>query len=255
MILGIQALRAIRWYPQELRGKGMARAGSILGVSAVAITLIGGIMLGPVSNAKKGAARIQSVSNLKQMGLALHTYHDAYLYFPTENPEAKVPIPSKLSWRVQILNNFCDFPTCEEFHHDEPWDSPHNIKLLPRMPKVYLDPRFQSDSDREKGLTYYRGFVGPGSVLGAKPPLSLTPFENAGFASNTLLVVEAGEPVPWTKPEDPSFDENSPFGGPNRRDFYALFADGHVQKLRAKTDPGLIRKLINWQNTEPVNLP
>ena len=123
------------------------------------------------------------------------------------------------------------------------------------MPKIYLDPRFQTMADREKGLTYYRGFVGPGGILGSSPPASLTAITNANGASNTLMIVEGGDPVPWTKPEDPSFNENGPFGGPNRKDFWALFADGHVQKFPAKTDPALIRKMINWQNTEPIQFP
>ena len=259
IILGTQALRAIRWYPEELRGKGMAGTGSILGAGAIAATLIAGILLGPVSKGKKAAARIQSVSRLKQMGVVLHTYHDGFGHFPTENPPANLAGRSMLSWRVQILATM-DFMEVDgvklDFHHDEPWDSPHNIELLPHMPYIYLDPRFQSKSDRKKGMTYYRGFVGPGGVFGANPPANLVEITKKNGASNTVMVIEAGEPVPWTKPEDPSFDENSPLGGPMRvKVFAALFADGHVQTLPQNFDRKMIGRMINWQNTEPVNLP
>ena len=74
-------------------------------------------------------------------------------------------------------------------------------------------------------------------------------------ASYTLLIVEAGDPVPWTKPEDPSFNENSPFGGPKREKFAAAFLDGHIQMLPADFDREMIRRMINWRNTEPVELP
>ena len=105
-------------------------------------------------------------------------------------------------------------------------------------------------------MTYYRGFVGPGSVLGANPPATLSEITNKNGTSNTLLVVEAGDPVPWTKPEDPSFNENSPFGGPKRtKIFAALFADAHVQTLPQNFDRKMIGRMINWQNTIPVNLP
>lgn len=101
-------------------------------------------------------------------------------------------------------------------------------------------------------MTYYRGFAGTGSVLGADPPVSLL----NTFVSNKILAVEAGEPVPWTKPEEPGFDENGPFGGPKRASFFVvLFADGHVQTLPQNFDPEMIRRMIDWRNTEPVNLP
>jgi len=143
-----------------------------------------------------------------------------------------------------------------KFHHDEPWDSSHNIKLLPYMPKIFLDPRFQSEADRANGLTYYRGFVSPGSVLGASPPTTLSEITNKNGCSNTLLIVEAGEPVPWTKPEDPSFNENGPFGGPNQAKIFAvLFADGHVQTIPQSFDRKMIGRMINWENMEPITLP
>ena len=237
----------------------MARTGSILGAGAIATTLIAGILLGPVSNAQKAAARIHSVSRLKQIGVACHFYHDAFQYFPTENPPPNLAGRSKLSWRVQILPSIGLMEVDGvklDFHDDEPWDSPHNIQLLPRMPKIYLDPRFQSESDRKKGLTYYRGYVGPGGIFGANPPASLVEITKKNGASNTLMVVEAGEPVPWTKPEDPSFDENSPLGGPKRvKVFAALFADGHVSTMPTTLDRQTIRKGINWQNMEPITWP
>jgi len=55
---------------------------------------------------------------------------------------------------------------------------------------------------------------------------------NANGAS-TVMVVEAGDPMPWTKPEDISFDAKGPFGGPKRLSFLALFADGHPQTMSA----------------------
>lgn len=157
---------------------------------------------------------------------------------------------------MQILPLIEEGVLYKEFHQDEPWDSPHNIKLLPRIPRIYRDPRFETEDDRKKGLTYYRGFVGPGSVLGANPPTTLTEITDKNGTLNTLLVVEAGDPVPWTKPEDPTFNENSALGGPNRAKIFAvLFADGHVQTIPQSFDREMIGRMINWQNTEPINLP
>ncbi len=48
---------------------------------------------------------------------------------------------ANLSWRVHILPFIEENALYQEFHLDEPWDSPHNIKLLNRMPPTYRDPR------------------------------------------------------------------------------------------------------------------
>src|SRR5215470_13169211 len=44
------------------------------------------------------------------------------------------------SWRVLILPYIEENRLYEQFHLDEPWDSPHNIALLPRMPHAYAAP-------------------------------------------------------------------------------------------------------------------
>ena len=39
-----------------------------------------------------------------------------------------------LSWRVHLLPFLEENELYEQFKLDEPWDSPHNIKLLDQMP-------------------------------------------------------------------------------------------------------------------------
>lgn len=44
----------------------------------------------------------------------------------------------------------------EQFHLDEPWDSPHNIELLAKMPRTYEPPRGKPatvDQIRTTGVT------------------------------------------------------------------------------------------------------
>src|SRR5260370_23303141 len=65
--------------------------------------------------------------------------------------------------------------------------------------------------------------------------------------SNTILVVEAGASVPWTKPEDLPYvaDQALPkFGGLFGGDFHALFADGVVKFLSARADEQQLRYAI-----------
>jgi len=110
-----------------------------LGTIATAAPLVAGLLL-PASNASRAAAvRSQATNNLKQIGLAMHNYHDVHASLP---PAASHDDDDKplLSWRVHVLPYVEQNELYKEFHLDEPWDSEHNKKLIPRMPVVYRTP-------------------------------------------------------------------------------------------------------------------
>lgn len=69
------------------------------------------------------------------------------------------------------------------------------------------------------------------------------------------MVVEAGDPVPWTKPDDPSFNEAGPFGGPDRLNFLGLYGDIHFSLIPQKTPGTTLKALITWSGNEAVIPP
>lgn len=65
--------------------------------------------------------------------------------------------------------------------------------------------------------------------------------------SNTILIVEAGNAVPWTKPEDLHYAEDEPLpelGGLFPDVIHAAFADGKVHTLTRKYDETQLRYAI-----------
>jgi Protein of unknown function (DUF1559) len=157
-----------------------------------------------------------------------------------------------LSWRVALLPFLEQDALYREFHLDEPWDSPHNKKLLANMPQVYAPPGVKT---REPYTTFYQVFVGPHAAFEKHRALKV--FEFTDGTSNTLLVAEAGSAVPWTKPEDLHFAPDDPLpelGGLFPGVFNAALADGSVKTFSKKADPGLLRAAITRDQGEVVNL-
>ena len=105
-----------------------------------------------------------------------------------------------LSWRVLLLPYIEEQALFREFRLNEPWDSDHNIRLLDRMPKIYQAP-WTKEVPVPPGHTVFHVLVGPNTPFEPNTEINLTRDFPDG-ASSTILFVEAGDPVPWTKPDE-----------------------------------------------------
>ncbi len=214
----------------------------LLGVGISAVFTVGGLVLVAIEKAKEGALR--SVDDHVQVNLALIGYHDAHGRLPPAVIRAADGKPL-YSWRVVVLPFIDNEVLYREFHLDEPWDSAHNIKLLPKMPMSYVAPRNQRHRDHD-GHTAIRVFVGKGTAFEKDEGLNLKKDFPDGLA-NTFLVVDTGKPVPWTKPEDLPYSPDQPLPdleGHFKDGFWAMTADNRRRWVSRNTSEATLRALI-----------
>ena len=202
-----------------------------------------------ISTSQTPAART-STNNLKRLGIAMQGYHDANGTFPARASFDRAG-KALLSWRVHILPYLDQEALYKEFKLDEPWDSPHNKKLLTKMPDVYKIPNFGTDIE---GGTFYQVFTGKSTVFDNDSGRKLASITDG--AANTLMVVEAAKEVPWTKPEDLPFDAEAKqlpkLGGHFESGFHALLCDGSVRLLKHTIDIKTLKALITPDGGEVI---
>jgi hypothetical protein len=199
-----------------------------------------------VQKVRQAAARIHSVNNLKQLALAMHNYHDATGQFPPQAVYDKNGKPL-LSWRVLILPYIEGDQLFKEFKLDEPWDSEHNKKLLAKMPRVFAMQSQPANATE----TFYQAFTGKGALFDGKQGIKITDITDG--TSNTIMFVEAAKAVPWTKPEDLTYDPDKPLpklGNFFGKGFNAALCDGSVRFISAAIAEANLRALITRNGGE-----
>jgi prepilin-type processing-associated H-X9-DG protein len=206
---------------------GVIPSGVEVGPAAIAVGAA--LLLPAVQQAREAARHSQAKNNLKQLGLAMHSYYDTYGKFPA-NANYDKKDKALLSWRVHILPFIDQAPLYNEFHLDEPWDSEHNKKLIAKIPQIYVQPN-HADLAKD-GKTVYLAPVGKGLAFEGTEGMKIANFTDG--SSNTILLVEAHRDaaVIWTKPDDLTVDFKNPLknlksalsGG-----FHVLMCDGSVR--------------------------
>lgn len=190
---------------------------------------------------------------LKGLALSFHNYNDTYRKLPPAVVYGKDRRPL-YSWRVLLLPFLGKEDLYKEFHLDEAWDSPHNIKLLPRIPFDYIPPGSRRNI-APLGYTFCHVFVGKGTPFEEGRTITLNDISQGDGTSFTLLLVEGGQPVPWTKPEDIVFALDKPLPKLNsvfEDGFRASFVDGSSFFVDAHASDEAIRAAVTWNGGERV---
>jgi hypothetical protein len=198
----------------------------VLGTMAAIAGLIALLLFG--IKAVEISRRIQSVSNLKQLSLALLSYEAHEGQFPARKSTDRFGNPL-LSWRVHILPYIDEAPLYRQFHLDEPWDSEHNRTLIGKMPVVFQSPNVPRAPG--SGETQYLAVFGQGIAFDGSRGQKLSDLIREPADTVLAVEVDADHAVVWTKPDDLPLDPKNPFAGlrrAHRGGFAVAFADGRV---------------------------
>jgi RNA polymerase sigma factor (sigma-70 family) len=200
----------------------------------------------PAEDADRG----RHLDNLKRLALAMHNFHGDNGQFPPAAVYSKDGKPL-LSWRVLLLPYLDEQQLFKEFKLDEPWDGPNNKKLLARMPDVFASPRGKA---KGTATTVYQVFTGAGTVFPSPKASGIGDITDG--TSNTIMIAEASEAVPWTRPADLPYDPNRPvpkLGGLFKNGSYVAFADGSARFLKRTLDEVTLRALITANGGEIID--
>jgi hypothetical protein len=223
-----------------------------IALTAVSTCFVLGL-LGQSCVIAQDAARKKSANNLKQLALAMVNYADANNgKMPPATVYSKDGKPL-YSWRVLLLPYLEEEKLFKQFKLDEPWDSDNNKKLLGKMPKVFAPVQGET---KEKHATFYQVFLGEGAAFEDKQVIKY-PASFQDGTSNTVLIVEAADAVPWTKPADLKYDPKKDppkLGGLFKDGFHAAFADGSVRFIKKNVDKKLLHAIITRAGNEEVDL-
>lgn len=224
----------------------------------VAVGLLVMLLSGAVAGIVKQREENRDVlcrSNIERIGQALLDYQRDHGALPPSVIAGQGGQPL-LSWRVAILPYLGRQDLYDQFRFDEPWDGPHNAALLAKMPEVFACP---SDGRCLKYCrTPYLVIVGPEANEQMGKPL----FERARGVDQreildgtafTVMVAEASRLVPWTKPDDLSYEPDGPlpqFGKRHGDRFNVVYADGRADAWRGGRSAELLRGAITRDGNE-----
>lgn len=230
--------------------------GCVFGVMLLCIGVLTALLLPAIQSAREAARRSQCTNNLKQIGLAMHNYHDMYQTFPPAYLADESGKPMH-SWRVLILPFLGEPGLYSEYNFSEPWDGPNNSRLLARMPKVYACPTHGNTPGST--TTDYAGVFGEQCVFRGAQPVRIADITDG--TSNTLLVGEAaGANIPWMKPDDidvtkhPSLGDQAGFSGNHPGIVIFLFGDASVRSISNSVNAEALKGAFTRDGNEPPGI-
>jgi prepilin-type N-terminal cleavage/methylation domain-containing protein/prepilin-type processing-associated H-X9-DG protein len=126
----------------------------LLVVIAIIAVLLG-LLLPAVQKAREAAARIKCANNLKQLGLALHNYHDSHGFFPAtvRPPTNNGPTLPRQGWLLFALTYIEQEPLHDKYNFAKSWfDAPSGNRDIVSTPITILQCPSTPNPERVDGI-------------------------------------------------------------------------------------------------------
>jgi prepilin-type N-terminal cleavage/methylation domain-containing protein/prepilin-type processing-associated H-X9-DG protein len=103
------------------------------------IAVLAGLLVPAVQKVRDAAKRTECTNNLKQIGIALHGYHDSKSYFPG-NHRPVLTTSVRERWFTKILPYLEQTNLFKTYDENSNWDSAANLPLTSQQLKVAICP-------------------------------------------------------------------------------------------------------------------
>ena len=240
---------------------------SQLGCAFEVLGMLGGmwgfIFLAPYMGTPKEAGhRSQCKSNLRQIGIALHNFHEVHGHLPASG-KGEPPV----SWRVHALPYLDNPDLFETYDQTLAWNSDKNTVIAKQRNEQLTCPSTQTTKDTlDRWYTHYAMVSGQKTIGDRQNPRSFSDFTDG--TSNTLAVVEAaGLNIVWTEPRDSEVSDGNlginltgptPTESPalisawHRGGGHVLMADGAAKFLSHNIDPKVLKALTTVDGDDSI---
>lgn len=218
----------------------------VLGMALAGLLLCGGIgyfLVMPAlkqaqATTRQAAQRTQSSNNLRQLGLALHMYHDTYKSFPPAVVTDANGTPL-YSGRVLLLPFLEHDHVYRRFDRTKAWDSPENQAIVNLPVTTFLDPAYKGPNVAGSNYVFV---TGPNRIFDGNQTTSMANITDG--TSNTLLMIEtAAGPTHWAAPDDWDATTGQLPAGNHNAVVLVLFADGSVRAVVPQAVSGILNRL------------
>ncbi|MFY9251905.1 MAG: DUF1559 domain-containing protein [Fuerstiella sp.] len=211
------------------------------------LVLLAFLMLPLTRNARPAAYRTQCKNNLKQIGLALHNYHDAHGSFPPAYTVDANGNPLH-SWRTLILPFVEQATLYNSIDLSKPWNDPVNQQAYETDLQCYRCP----STELQSGYTNYMAITAEGGCFDSETPRSLADIKDG--TSYTLIVIEvpAEESTHWMAPVDAGEALARRMQSAHTGGAQGLLADGSVRFLSENLAEETKTALISINDGEMV---
>ncbi|QDU08985.1 hypothetical protein V202x_23550 [Gimesia aquarii] len=200
-----------------------------------------------VNQARLAARKSTSKNNMKQIGLALHNYHETHGFLPPGGV-IREDGTAMNGWLTMIRPYMDASPDYNRLDLNESWESPRNVDIFEIALPYYLNPNVRENyTTTGYGLTHY---LGNPNLLYRNSSVQFEQMQN-GLAHTWMSGEIGGNYHPWSYP----FNWRSlgvklcvgpeSFGEPDWKGGQLLMADGRVSFFSEETSPEILRRLAN----------